>query len=280
MRPVDLFYGCIMKHRAVLRSHSRPQNGIRNRPALASLYGHYALDVNNAFLHGDLHEDVYMEVPQGLVVDSGNLNTYESTVYVAVYVDDVILTGTNKKEIEELKAFLHDSFKIKDLGKLHYFLGLEILYKADGVIISQRKFVLVLIKEYNCMDYSSLPSPLDPTVKLKAKEDTTLTDPTHYRKLIGKLNFLTNTRMDIAYSIQHLSQFIEDTREPHLKSTFHLLRYLKGDPTMGIFMSYDPNCNIKAYCDSDWAACLDSRKLVSGYINLLGNIPVCWKSKK
>ncbi|XP_070017624.1 uncharacterized mitochondrial protein AtMg00810-like [Nicotiana sylvestris] len=84
----------------------------------------------------------------------------KSTTYVAVYVDDVILIGTNKKEIEELKAFLHDSFKIKDLGKLHYFLGLEILYKADGVVISQRKFVLDLLKKYNYMVYSSLPHHL------------------------------------------------------------------------------------------------------------------------
>ncbi|XP_019223762.1 PREDICTED: uncharacterized protein LOC109205501 [Nicotiana attenuata] len=130
------------------------------------------------------------------------------------------------------------------------------------------------------MDYSILPSPLDPTVNLKAKVGTTLTDPTYYRKLVGKLNFLTYTRMDIAYSVQHLSQFTQDPREPHLKSAFHLLGYLKGDPTMGIFMSHDPNCNIKAYCDSDWAACPDSRKSVSGYIILLGNSHVCWKSKK
>nr|XP_016474718.1 PREDICTED: uncharacterized mitochondrial protein AtMg00810-like [Nicotiana tabacum] len=206
--------------------------------------------------------------------------TTESTIYVAVYVDDVILIGTNKEEIEELKAFLHKSFKIKYLGKLHYFLGLEIFYKADGVVISQRKFVLDLLKEYNCIDYSSLASPLDPTVKSKAKEGTALTDPTYYRKLVGKLNFLTNTRIDIAYSVQYLSQFMQDPREPHLKAAFHLLRYLKGDPSMGIFMSHDPNYNVRAYCDSDWAACPDSRKSVSGYLILLGNSPICWKSKK
>ncbi|XP_070036000.1 secreted RxLR effector protein 161-like [Nicotiana tomentosiformis] len=130
------------------------------------------------------------------------------------------------------------------------------------------------------MDYSSLPSTLDPTVKLKAKEGTTLTDPSYYRKLIGKLNFLTNIRMDIAYRVQHLSQFMQDPREPHLKAAFHLLRYLRDDPTMGIFMSHDPNCNIKAHCDSDWATCPYSRKSVSGYIILLGNSHVCWKSKK
>jgi len=65
-----------------------------------------------------------------------------------------------------------------------------------------------------------------------------------------------------------------------LKAAFHLLRYLKTDPTLGIFMSYDQSYNVRVYCDSDWAACPDSRKSVSGYIVLLGNSPLSWKSKK
>jgi len=86
--------------------------------------------------------------------------------------------------------------------------------------------------------------------------------------------------MDISYSVQHLSQFMQDPREPHLQAAFHLLRYLKADPTLGIFMSKDQSYNVKAYCDSDWAACPDTRKSVSGYIVLLGNSPLSWKSKK
>uniref|UniRef100_M1ANG9 Integrase catalytic domain-containing protein n=1 Tax=Solanum tuberosum TaxID=4113 RepID=M1ANG9_SOLTU len=283
----------------------------------------FQLDVNNAFLHGDLHEEVYMEVPPGLVVHkpgmvcklnkslyglkqasrqwyakltealyskgyTHSLNDYSlfhkksenSSIFVAVYVDDVILTGTSDSEIEELKIFLHDKFKIKDLGRLHYFLGMEVLYKEDGLIISQRKFVLDLLKDYKVASMSSCNSPLDPAVKLHAKEGAPLSEPLFYRKLVGKLNFLTNTRMDISYSVQHLSQFMQDPREPHLQAAFHILRYLKADPTLGIFMSQDQSYNVKAYCDSDWAACPDTRKSVSGYIVLLGNSPLSWKSKK
>ncbi|XP_019261010.1 PREDICTED: uncharacterized protein LOC109238964 [Nicotiana attenuata] len=202
-----------------------------------------------------------------------NMNDYslfykqqgDSVVYGAVYADDVLVTSTNQEEIGYLKAFLLDKFKINDLGNLHYFLGLEVLYKHDSVIMSQRKFVLDLLKEYNCLEYSVLSSPFDPNEKLKAKEGKPLEDPTSYRELIGKLNILTNTRLDIAFGVQHLSQFMQDLREPHLKATYHLLRYLKGDPTLGVFMSNIADWSVRAFCDFDWASYPDSRRSVSGY---------------
>ncbi|XP_047261657.1 uncharacterized mitochondrial protein AtMg00240-like [Capsicum annuum] len=157
---------------------------------------------------------------------------------------------------------------------------MEVLNTEGGVIISQRKFTMDLIKEYNFFDYSSMSSPLDPTIKLKAKEGDPLPDPTYYRKLIGKLNFLTNTRLDIAFSVQKLSQYMQDPRLSHLKENFHLLRYLKKDPTLGIYMSKDADCTVKAFCNFDWASCPDSWRSFSGYLVLLGNIPINWKSKK
>ena len=94
----------------------------------------------------------------------------------------------------------------------------------------QREFTLDLLKEFDCFHCPSSSSPLDPTVKLKAKEGYVLSDPTLYRKLVGKLNFLTNTRLDISYAVQHLSQFLQDPRKPHLLAAFHLLRYIKKGP--------------------------------------------------
>ncbi|XP_070039209.1 uncharacterized mitochondrial protein AtMg00240-like [Nicotiana tomentosiformis] len=119
-----------------------------------------------------------------------------------------------------------------------------------------------------------MSSPLDPSTKLKASEGSLLTDPTQYRKLVGKLNFLTNTRLDIAYSIQHLSQCMQSPRDSHLKVAMHVLRYLKGDPGLGIFLSNSADYRLRAFCDSDWAVCPETRKSVSGYIVLLRDSPI------
>nr|XP_016465740.1 PREDICTED: uncharacterized mitochondrial protein AtMg00810-like [Nicotiana tabacum] len=201
------------------------------------------LDVNNAFLHGDLHEEVYMEVPPGLVVERPGL-VEGSVVFVVVYVDDVLVTGTHLQEIESLKDFLHNTFKIKDLGRLqlHYFLGLEVQYTDKGVLMSQKKFTMDLLKKFGCIDCPPMTSPLDSSVKLK--------------------------------SVNAKSQ--GTTFEGCISS----LKYLKGDPTLGIFLTNDADYRVKAFYDSYWATCPQSRKSVSGYIVLLGDNPISWKSKK
>lgn len=168
-----------------------------------------------------------------------------------MYEDDAILIGTNIIEITQLKAYLDTTFKIKDLQKLHYLLRLEILDTIGGVLVSQRKFILDTLKKYNFLDCVALSFPLNPTIKLKAKEREPLLDLTYYGKLIGKLNFLTNTRLDITFSVQQLSQYMQDPRTTYLKATFHLLSFLKRDPTLGIRFSRDPDCTVKAFCDSD-----------------------------
>uniref|UniRef100_A0A3Q7GKB4 Reverse transcriptase Ty1/copia-type domain-containing protein n=1 Tax=Solanum lycopersicum TaxID=4081 RepID=A0A3Q7GKB4_SOLLC len=134
--------------------------------------------------------------------------------------------------------------------------------------------------EFDLMHYKSTTSPLYPTEKLRLTEGKLLSDPTYYRKLVGKLNFLANTRMDIAYSVQHLSQFMQSPREPHLKAAYHVLRYLQHDPTLGVFINNKSDVTISAYCDSDWASCPDSRKSMSGYFVLMGDSPISWKFKK
>ena len=107
-----------------------------------------------------------------------------------------------------------------------------------------------------------------------------LTDPSLYRRQVGKLNFLTNTRPDIVFSIQHLSQFLQHSREPHFQAALHVLRYLKGEPSLGILLSKSPTYDLLAYCDAEWATSAHSRRYVSGFVVFFGKILIVWKSKK
>ena len=239
----------------------------------------HQLDVNNAFLHGDLHEEIYMSLPQGITSTTPNavcklnkslyglkqasrqwyaklatvlyargyqhsVNDYSlfykktgnSSIFLGVYVDDIILTGDDKEEIQALKQHLDQVFKIKDLGLVHYFLGIEVLHVDKGVILTQRKFARELLQEFGCHELSPVSCPLDLSHRLSAEEGELLDDATLYRRGVGKLNFLTNTRPDLAFAIQHLSQFMKNPRIPHYKAFMHVLRYIKGQLDFGILL--------------------------------------------
>ena len=94
------------------------------------------------------------------------------------------------------------------------------------------------------------------------------------------LHFVTNTRMDIEFSVQHLIQFMQSFREPHLKLDYHVLRYLQHDPAVGFFFSNKFDLTVSAYCDCDYASCPNSRKSLSGYLVLMVHIKISWKSMK
>ena len=203
-----------------------------------------------------------------------------SVVFLAVYVDDILITGNNEAEIASLKTFLDNAFKIKDLGQVHYFLGIEVLYTDQGLLLTQRKFTKELLQEFGHQSARAVICPLDYSIKLQPDEGELLNEPAQYRRLIGKLNFLTNTRPDIAFAVQHLSQFLQSPREPHMKAALHVLQYLKNEPGLGILLSNSPSFDLLAYCDADWASCSHTRRSVSGFIIFLGNTLISWKSKK
>ena len=197
-----------------------------------------------------------------------------------VHVDDILLSGNNFSEITTVKNHLHSKFRIKNLGDLKYFLGFEIARSKVGICINQRKYCLDLISEAGMLGCKPATTPSDPYVKLHADEGTLLIDPSSYRRLIGRLIYLTNTRPDIAFSVQQLSQFVSTPRQPHMQQAMRIVRYLKNAPGSGLLYVVDNSFRVHAYSDSDWATCATTRRFVSGFCIFLGSALISWKSKK
>ncbi|XP_048503120.1 uncharacterized mitochondrial protein AtMg00810-like [Beta vulgaris subsp. vulgaris] len=209
------------------------------------------------------------------------INGYLNDMCIAaVYVDDIILTWPNFALIVSLKQHLHQVFSIKDLGALSFFLGIEVSRLSSRIILSQRKFTKELLS-YCSLDLSKtakIPLPLN--LKLLAEDGDFYHDPSQYRCLVGKLNFLTHTRPDLSFAVQTLSQFLHAPKTHHFQALHHLLRYVASTADQGIMLQASTQLTLQGYSDSDWAACPNTRKSVTGYVMLLGNSPIYWKSKK
>ncbi|KAL5539581.1 hypothetical protein UlMin_044002 [Ulmus minor] len=204
----------------------------------------------------------------------------DSFTAILLYVDDMIITGNNKRAIDDVKSFLGSCFKLKDLGFLKYFLGIEIARSQMGISINQRKYTLDILKEAGLLGAKPSKFPMEQNLKLTPTDGDLLKDPTHYRRLIGKLIYLTITRPEIAFSVNSLSQFMQEPRRAHLDATYRLLRYLKGSPGQGLLFSSKSDLNLVGFCDADWGGCITTRRSVTGYCVFLGKSLISWKSKK
>lgn len=197
-----------------------------------------------------------------------------------VYVDDVILAGNSLTEFSRIKSILDSSFKIKDLGRLKYFLGIEVAHSKEGISLCQRKYCLDLLLDSGFLGSKPAKTPLDPAVKLHQDSAKLYEDVPSYRRLIGKLLYLTTTRPDISFAVQQLSQFLNKPTITHYHSACQVLRYLKGNPGKGLFFPRNSSLQIFGFSDVDWAGCLDSRRSTSGYCFFIGTSLVSWRAKK
>ena len=199
-----------------------------------------------------------------------------------MYVDDIVLTGNNAEEIKHITTLLHQHFQIKNLGDLTFFLGLEVARNSAGIHLSQRKYTMDLLHETGMLECAPVPTPMVHSSPLSSTQGVPLAaaDSSSYCRLIGRLIYLTNTRPDITFSVNKLSQFVSAPTTIHQQAAFCILRYLKNAPGNGIFLSATSIPQLKAYSDSDWATCPETRKSVTGFSIYLGESLVSWKSKK
>ncbi|KAH9666221.1 protein kinase domain-containing protein [Citrus sinensis] len=281
------------------------------------------LDVSNAFLQGDLEEEVYMQVPQGFSKQGEHLvcklnksiyglkqasrnwfSKFSATIqqagfrqskadyslfvktnakfstFVLVYVDDIIVAGNDAAEVSRIKDFLAQKFYIKALGKLKYFLGIEVARSSRGIFLSQRKYALDILKDAGLLAGRVSHFPMEQQLRLSSTDGDLLSNPSSYRRLIGRLIYLTVTRPDIVFAVHVLSRFMHEPRTTHMDAAIRVLRYLKGSPGKGILLSSTSDLHIRGYCDADWASCPTTRRSVTGYCTFLGDSPISWKTKK
>jgi hypothetical protein len=180
--------------------------------------------------------------------------------------------------ITALKQFLHTRFRIKDLGDLKYFLGIEIARSGKGIYLSQRKYALEIIKDTGFLGAKPVEFPMEET-KLSNKGEL-LKDPAVYRRLVGRLIYLTITRPDITYSVHILSRFMHEPRLHHMDAALRVVKYLKSCPGQGLLLHAGNDLSLRAFCDSDWAGCPITRRSTTGYCVFLGKSLISWRTKR
>uniref|UniRef100_A0A2N9HX01 Reverse transcriptase Ty1/copia-type domain-containing protein n=1 Tax=Fagus sylvatica TaxID=28930 RepID=A0A2N9HX01_FAGSY len=283
------------------------------------------IDIQNAFLHGDLSEEVFMSQPPGyshpqfpnhicklekalyglkqaprawfsklstklLALgftgsrSDSSLFIYMGSsfvMYVLIYVDDIIITCSKPSAIDELLLVLKSDFAVKDLGCLNFFLGIEVIRNEHGALLSQKRYILDLLKRNHMIDAKPVSSPMATTTVLSTLEGEPLADPTPYRSAVGALQYLAITRPDIAFVVNKLSQFMHRPTSLHWQSVKRLLRYLKHTVLFGLQIHKSSNFSLQAFTDADWAGCRDGvgsgragddRRSTGGYCIFLGNL--------
>ncbi|KAE8665999.1 CBS domain-containing protein CBSCBSPB3 [Hibiscus syriacus] len=285
----------------------------------------HQLDIKNAFLNGNLEEEVYMEVPPGLegkvtkkTVCKLNKSLYglkqsprawfdrfakamtqngfkqsqaDHTLFrkitpsgkitlLIVYVDDMIITGSDIEEIEKLKMNLAKEFETKDLGSMRYFLGMKVARSEEGLVINQRKYVLDLLAETGMLDCKPVETPMEPGLKFCKEMTENPVNKESYRRLVGKLIYLSLIRPDIAYSVSIVSQHMSDPREEHLEAVNRILRFLKFTPGAGLIFRKNQDRTVKVYTDASWGGELTDRRSITGYCTYVWGNLVTWRSKK
>jgi hypothetical protein len=215
------------------------------------------------FLKKGFHKCPYEHTLFVKIGDKGKL------FIVCLYVDDLIFIGNDVVMFKEFKKSMMIEFEISDLGMMHYYLGIKVVQSANGIFISQKKYVQDILDRFQMKDCNPVSTPNEFGLKLNKDHEGKKVDNTLYKQIIGSLMYLTTTRPNIMYSVSLISRYMENPTEMHLLAAKRILRYLQGTRDFGLFYKKGEKLELFGFNDSDYARDQDDRRSTSGYV-------LCW----
>jgi hypothetical protein len=200
---------------------------------------------------------------------------------VSLYVDDLILTGNNRVMIENFKLSMKKQFAMTDLGKMKYFLGIEVCQSKHGIFIHQQKYAAEILSRFGMKNCNKVCNPIVPGCKLVKDDIGKTVDATLYKQMVGCLMYLLATRPDLTYSVCLVARFMDRPTELHHAAVKRIMRYVQGTLSFGVmYKCSKKKLNLIGWSDSDYAGDLDDRKSTTGYLFKFGSSAVSWSSKK
>lgn len=194
-------------------------------------------------------------------------------------MDDLIVTGNNSTLIQTIINNLHQSFALKDLGKLNYFLGVQITAIATGLTLSQAKYIQDLLTKCNMLHSKPITTATDPSTRLTLSGDP-FPDPKLYRQTVGSLQYATITRPDIAYAVNRVFPFMHAPTTLHWQAVKRILRYLNGTLHHCLHFQAHQASSLVAYSDSGWISDTDDSRSQYGFAVFHGPNLISWTSRK
>ena len=203
------------------------------------------------------------------------------TVVLLLYVDDIILTGSDSEQFKHLIAALSSQFSMKDLGHLHYFLGIQVEKTETGMFLNQKKYSEDILHIAGMYDCNLMPTPLP----LQLFSDNQMAQemfpqPSYFQSLAGKLQYLTLTRPNIQFAVNFVCLRMHQPTQSDFNLLKRILRHLKGTMAFGIHINKNSTLVVSAFSDSDSAGCKETRRSTTSFCTYLGPNLASWSAKR
>ncbi|KAL7612762.1 hypothetical protein Lser_V15G07477 [Lactuca serriola] len=206
-------------------------------------------------------------------------NEGANLLILAIYVDDLFVMGTSLSMIKRFKMEMSKNFEMLDLGRLTCYLGIEVKHEESGITINQEAYAQRILKEAGLHDCNLTHILMEHGNKFSKAEDEPEIDATQYRKVVGCLRYLLQTRPDMTYVVVVVSRYMQSPRESHDSAIKHILRYLRG--TKGYKINYERmgKNQLIGYSDISHNVDLHDGKSTTGHTFYDGLSPITWCSQ-